>query len=77
MTAHGAHCAAADDRGNAYVCDPKRGRLLIVHDTVPPSGQQRQFQRRITSELAAGAYILVMIIGAPHRARHLEPRFDT
>ena len=37
-TAEGAHCAAADDRGNAYVCDPKRGRVLIVSDNLPPSG---------------------------------------
>jgi hypothetical protein len=37
-TAEGAHCVAADDRGNAYVCDPKGGRVLIVSDTLPPSG---------------------------------------
>src|SRR5713101_8454943 len=37
-TADGAHCVAADDRGNAYVCDPKGGRVLIVSDTFPPSG---------------------------------------
>ena len=37
-TADGAHCVAADDRGNAYVCDPKGGRVLIVSDTLPPSG---------------------------------------
>jgi len=29
---------AADDRGNAYVCDPKGGRVLIISDTLPPSG---------------------------------------
>jgi hypothetical protein len=38
-TAEGSHCVAADDRGNAYVCDPKGGRLLIVTDTLPPSGR--------------------------------------
>src|SRR5216683_514430 len=37
-TAEGAHCAAADDRDNAYVCDPKGGRVLIIADTLPPSG---------------------------------------
>lgn len=39
-TAEGAHCVAADDRGNAYVCDPKGGRLLIVNDTLASSGPQ-------------------------------------
>jgi hypothetical protein len=38
-TAEGAHCVAADDRGHAYVCDPKGGRVLIVTDTLPPSGR--------------------------------------
>jgi hypothetical protein len=33
-TAKGAHCVAADDRGNAYVCDPKGGRLIIVKDSI-------------------------------------------
>ncbi len=32
-TAADAHCVAADDLGNAYVCDPSRGRLLVVADT--------------------------------------------
>jgi hypothetical protein len=27
-----AHCAVADDRGHAWVCDPKGGRLLRVDD---------------------------------------------
>lgn len=31
-TAGDAHCVAADDAGNAWVCDPKRGRLLVLHD---------------------------------------------
>jgi DNA-binding beta-propeller fold protein YncE len=39
-TAEGAHCVAADDRNNAYVCNPKFGRLLIVVDTVASSGSQ-------------------------------------
>jgi DNA-binding beta-propeller fold protein YncE len=36
-TAKYAHCAAADDRDNVYVCDPVRGRLLIFHDSYPAS----------------------------------------
>lgn len=31
-TAPDAECAVADDRGNVWVCDPGRGRLLIVPD---------------------------------------------
>ena len=31
-TAEGAHCAAADDRDQVYVCDPAKGRVLIVKD---------------------------------------------
>ena len=34
-TAPGAHCVAADDRGNAYVCDPGHGQLLIFKDVLP------------------------------------------
>ena len=30
--ARGSHCVAADDRGNAWVCDPEHGRLLVVPD---------------------------------------------
>jgi len=41
-TAEGAHCVAADDRGNAYVCDPRGGRLLIVNDTLASSGPQER-----------------------------------
>ncbi|HZX66349.1 MAG TPA: hypothetical protein VFE76_13180 [Myxococcales bacterium] len=26
------HCVAADDQGNAYVCDPGKGRLLVLED---------------------------------------------
>jgi DNA-binding beta-propeller fold protein YncE len=36
-TAKGAHCVAADDRDNAWVCDPEHGRLLVFHDSFPPS----------------------------------------
>jgi len=32
-----AHCAAADDRGHAWVCDPDEGRLLRVTDPFPAS----------------------------------------
>lgn len=31
-TAKGAHCAAADDKGGAWVCDPDHGRLLFLKD---------------------------------------------
>jgi DNA-binding beta-propeller fold protein YncE len=33
----GTHCATADDRGHAWVCDPDGGRLLRVDDTRPAS----------------------------------------
>ncbi|MFL5313048.1 MAG: hypothetical protein ACJ79H_21660, partial [Myxococcales bacterium] len=36
-TAPEAHCVAADDQGNAYVCDPSKGRLLVVRDPYPAS----------------------------------------
>ena len=36
-TAKGSHCAAADDRGNVYVCDPSAGRLLLMKDDLPAS----------------------------------------
>lgn len=32
-----AHCAAADNRGNVYVCDPVRGRILVYRDPYPAS----------------------------------------
>ena len=32
------HCAVADDRGNAWACDPDGGRLWRVPDGWPPSG---------------------------------------
>ena len=31
-TAAGAHCAVTDRSGHVYVCDPKRGRLLVTPD---------------------------------------------
>jgi DNA-binding beta-propeller fold protein YncE len=37
-TVSGAHCVAADDRGNAYVCDPDNGDLLVIADTTPRTG---------------------------------------
>jgi hypothetical protein len=37
-TVGGAHCVTADDRGNAWVCDPDNGDLLVIADTAPRSG---------------------------------------
>jgi hypothetical protein len=34
-TAVGAHCVVADDHRQAWVCDPKGGRVLVVKDTLP------------------------------------------
>jgi hypothetical protein len=34
-TAPDAHCVAADDAGNAYVCDPQHGQLLVFNDSFP------------------------------------------
>ena len=31
--ARGSHCVIADDRDNAYICDPKHGQLLVLHDS--------------------------------------------
>jgi len=36
VTVSGAHCVTADDRGNAWTCDPDRGELLIYTDNLPP-----------------------------------------
>jgi hypothetical protein len=36
-TAAQAHCVAADDQGNVYVCDPQKGRLLVFRDPFPAS----------------------------------------
>jgi hypothetical protein len=35
-TVKDAHCVTTDERGNAYVCDPRNGQLLVVHDPYPP-----------------------------------------
>lgn len=32
-----AHCATTDDGGHVYVCDPKRGALLVMADPYPRS----------------------------------------
>ena len=37
-TAKDAHCVTKDQQGNAYVCDPRRGRLLVFHDAFAASG---------------------------------------
>jgi hypothetical protein len=34
-TARAAHCVVADDRHQAWVCDPNQGRLLLIDDTLP------------------------------------------
>jgi hypothetical protein len=34
-TAADAHCVAVDDDGSAYVCDPGKGRLLVIRDPYP------------------------------------------
>ena len=36
-SAPGAHCAAADDLSQVWVCDPRSGRLLTTPDRFPPS----------------------------------------
>ncbi|HEX3556543.1 MAG TPA: hypothetical protein VIA62_25250 [Thermoanaerobaculia bacterium] len=36
-TASSAHCVAADDHRQAWVCDPHHGRLLLVADPFPAS----------------------------------------
>jgi hypothetical protein len=36
-TVAGAHCATTDGAGNVYVCDPARGRLLVIRDPYPAS----------------------------------------
>jgi hypothetical protein len=33
--AEDAHCVTTDDAGHAYVCDPKRGALIVVGDAFP------------------------------------------
>lgn len=34
-TASGAHCVVADDRGQAWVCDPNHGQLMVFKDNYP------------------------------------------
>jgi hypothetical protein len=34
VAANGAHCVVTDGK-DAYVCDPRRGRILVVHDSYP------------------------------------------
>lgn len=34
-TAAGAHCVVTDDRGQAWICDPSHGQLLLVQDSLP------------------------------------------
>ena len=34
-TTNGAHCVTTDDLGNAWVCDPDRGQLLLIKDLFP------------------------------------------
>lgn len=36
-TASAAHCVVSDQQGTAYVCDPKQGSLLAIHDSYPAS----------------------------------------
>ena len=38
-TAKHSHCVTTDDLGNAYVCDPQAGQLLVIHDTVAAAAQ--------------------------------------
>jgi hypothetical protein len=35
-TAKDAHCVVADEQGNAWVCDPDHGQILLVKDSFPP-----------------------------------------
>jgi hypothetical protein len=35
LTVSGAHCVAVDASDQAYVCDPKGGRLLVVVPNAP------------------------------------------
>lgn len=37
-TARGAHCVAADEAGRVFVCDPGEGRVLVLRDPYPASG---------------------------------------
>jgi DNA-binding beta-propeller fold protein YncE len=37
QAASGAHCAASDDRGHVWVCDPERGQVLVYTDGLAAS----------------------------------------
>jgi hypothetical protein len=39
-TVKDAHCVTTDESGNAYVCDPNRGQLLVIHDPYPASSNR-------------------------------------
>jgi DNA-binding beta-propeller fold protein YncE len=34
-TAQGSHCVTTDSKGNAYVCDPNKGQILMFQDRYP------------------------------------------
>jgi hypothetical protein len=38
-TVKDAHCVTTDEQGNAYVCDPRKGQLLVVRDVFPAAGK--------------------------------------
>lgn len=40
-TVAGAHCVTTDGAGGVFVCDPTRGRLLMIRDPYPPSPPDR------------------------------------
>jgi hypothetical protein len=33
-TAAGSHCVTTDDQNNAYICDPRGGKILVFHDSI-------------------------------------------
>lgn len=39
-TVKDAHCVATDERGHAFVCDPRGGRLLMLTDPYPAQGSK-------------------------------------
>jgi hypothetical protein len=36
-TAKGSHCVTTDDHDNVYICDPRKGQILVFHDSLPAS----------------------------------------
>jgi hypothetical protein len=36
-TAKGSHCVTIDDLSNAYICDPRAGKILVFHDSLAPA----------------------------------------